>query len=133
MDAPNTKIIADDNKGSITFDFPPGSRYIPGIGTSRRPEIVSLDNVHDVILVSEPDAVATCNYLLKKYGLFLGGSSGAVIYAAKTYLSSLNDKNVSFVCISPDFGEKYVNTIYNPIWVEEKFGSTVKNKVFYVE
>jgi cysteine synthase A len=131
--APKTRIIAVDNKGSITFGFPPGPRYIPGIGTSRKPEIVSLDNVHDVVLVSEPDAVTTCNYLLKKYGLFLGGSSGAVIYAAKTYLSSIKDKNVSFVLISPDFGEKYVDTIYNPAWVEEKFGSTVKQKAFYGE
>ena len=129
--APNIKIIAIDNKGSITFGFPPGPRYIPGIGTSRKPEILSLDNIHDILLVSESDAVTTCNYLLRKYGLFLGGSSGAVVYAAKSYSASIKDKNVSFVLISPDFGEKYIDTIYNPIWVEEKFGSTVKNEAFY--
>lgn len=131
--SPNTKIIAVDNRGSVTFDFPPAPRYIPGIGTSRKPEIASTDNVYKIILVTEEDTVITCNLLLKKYGLFLGGSSGAVLYAAKNYVSSLANKNISLVAISPDFGEKYINTIYNPQWVEDKFGTEVKQRAFLYE
>jgi len=129
--SPQTKIIAVDNKGSVTFGFPPSTRYIPGIGTSRKPEIVSLDNVHDVIMVSEAKTVIMCNYLLKKYGMFLGGSSGTVIHAAKDFFKPLKNKNVSLVVISPDFGEKYIDTLYNPVWVEDKFGMNIKKEVFY--
>lgn len=129
--SPQTKIIAVDNQGSVTFGFPPGPRYIPGIGTSRKPEIATLYNVHDVIMVPETTTIIICNYLLKKYGMFLGGSSGTVIYAAQNYVQSLKNKNVSVVVISPDFGEKYISTIYNPIWVEDKFGINIKNEAFY--
>ena len=71
-----------------------------------------------------------CNFLLREYGLFLGGSSGTVLYAAKQYIDSLNDKDVSLVVISPDFGEKYLDTIYNPKWVEEKFGTIIRKRAF---
>lgn len=128
--SPKTKIIAVDNKGSVTFDFPGAPRYIPGLGTSRKPEIVSLDNIYKVIVVPEEETVIMCNKLVKEYGLFLGGSSGTVLYAAKQYLNSLNKKDVSVVVISPDFGEKYIETVYNPEWVEEKFGLSIRNRAF---
>ncbi len=128
--SPKTKIIAVDNKGSVTFDFAPSPRYIPGLGTSRKPEIVSLDNINQVIVVPEEETVIMCNKLVREHGLFLGGSSGTVLFAAKQYLNSLTNKNVSAVLISPDFGEKYIDTVYNPEWVEEKFGSIVRRKAF---
>jgi len=128
--SPKTKIIAVDNKGSVTFGFPPSPRYIPGIGTSRKPEIASTDNVFDVIMVPEEETVVICNLLLREYGLFLGGSSGTVIYAAKQYINSLSNKDISVVVISPDFGEKYMNTVYNPEWVEEKFGANIRKRAF---
>lgn len=128
--SPNTKIIAVDNKGSVTFGFPPSLRYIPGLGTSRKPEISSLDNIHQIILVPEEETIVMCNFLLRKFGLFLGGSSGTVVYAAKQYIDSLNTKDVSFVVISPDFGEKYIDTVYNSLWVEEKFGTLIKERAF---
>ncbi|GAA3027981.1 hypothetical protein GCM10020000_00560 [Streptomyces olivoverticillatus] len=38
--SPRTRIVAVDTAGSVTFGFPPGRRYIPGLGTSRTPEIL---------------------------------------------------------------------------------------------
>jgi len=128
--SPKTKIIAVDNKGSVTFGFHPLPRYIPGIGTSRKPEISSTDNIHQIILVPEEETVVMCNSLLREHGLFLGGSSGTVLYAAKQYVDKLNNKDVSLVVISPDFGEKYLDTVYNPEWVEEKFGTIVRERAF---
>jgi 2,3-diaminopropionate biosynthesis protein SbnA len=128
--SPKTKIIAVDTKGSITFGFPSSPRYIPGIGTSRIPEITSTDNIHDIILVSEEETVINSNQLLREYGLFLGGSSATVLWAAKQYIKGLRNKNISLVALSPDFGEKYIDTIYNPKWVEEKFGSIIRDKAF---
>lgn len=128
--SPNTKIIAVDNEGSVTFGYPPSTRYIPGLGTSRKPEISSTDNIHKIILVPEKETIKTCNFLLREYGLFLGGSTGTVLYAAKKYIDKLNNKDISLVVISPDFGEKYIDTIYNPIWVKKKFGIMVKNEAF---
>lgn len=128
--SPKTKIIAVDNKGSVTFGFPPSPRYIPGLGTSRKPEISSTDNINQIIVVPEEETIVMCNFLLREYGLFLGGSSGTVLYAAKQYVDSLNNKDISLVVISPDFGEKYMETVYNPKWVEEKFGTIVRKRAF---
>lgn len=128
--SPKTKIIAVDNMGSVTFGSEPLPRYIPGLGTSRKPEIASLDNIHEIIWVPESETIVVCNQLLKKHGLFLGGSSGTVIYAAQQYIKKLNNKNISLMIISPDFGEKYIDTVYNPFWVEQKFGNDVKRKAF---
>ncbi len=128
--SPKTKIIAVDAKGSMTFGFPSLPRYIPGIGTSRRPEIASTDNIHDIILVPEEETVITCNQLLRDYGLFLGGSSATVFWAAKQYTKHLQNKNISLVVLSPDFGEKYIDTIYDPGWVQEKFGNLIKDRAF---
>lgn len=129
--SPKTKIIAIDTEGSVTFGFTPGRRYIPGIGTSLKPQICSMDNIYKVILIPEEKTIIMCNLLLRNHGLFLGGSSGTVLYAARKYINTLNQKNISLVAISPDFGDKYIDTIYNPDWVEANFGSTTKNKAFY--
>ncbi len=128
--SPSTKIIAVDSVGSITFGFPASKRCIPGLGTSRKPEILSLENIYDICLIKEKDTIITCNNFLRKYGLFLGGSSGTVICAAKRYISTLKNRNISIMLISPDFGEKYLKTIYNPTWVENQFGTIVRKEAF---
>jgi 2,3-diaminopropionate biosynthesis protein SbnA len=119
LHSPLTKIIAVDTLGSVTFDFPPAKRYIPGLGTSRKPEIVNKDLIDDLVLVSEKDASIMCRRLLQEYGLFLGGSSGSVLHAVKNY-KYLRD-NFTVVAISPDFGQKYIDTIYNTEWFMRTF------------
>jgi len=127
--SPKTKIIAVDTIGSVTFGFKPSPRFIPGIGTSRRPEICSTDNVFDILLVDEKNAIFMCNYVLKKYGLFLGGSTASVLYAIKEYASKI-PYGAKVVGISADFGEKYIDTIYNTDWVKEKFGIETCERAF---
>lgn len=125
--SPNTKIIAVDAEGSVTFGNPPLPRYIPGIGTSRKPEILDADIVQNVITVNERDAVLMCHSMLEKYGLFLGGSTGSVLHALKVYRPYIND-NDQIVAISPDFGEKYLETIYNAEWVKRTLNLDIKKE-----
>jgi len=117
----NTKIIAVDAKGSVTFGYPPSARYIPGLGTSKKPGICSTDNIFDILLVEETDTIRMCHYLLKKYCLFLGGSSGTILEAVRRYANKIN-QNLTVVAISPDFGDKYLDTVYNYEWIKNKYG-----------
>ena len=117
--SPNTKIIAVDSVGSVTFGNLPSPRFIPGLGTSTKPPICSTQDVDEVILIPEGDAIKMCHFMLETYGLFLGGSSGSVLQAVKNAKNIQKDAYV--VAISPDFGEKYIDTIYNPRWIGEKF------------
>lgn len=118
--SPNTKIIGIDSVGSVTFDAPARKRHVPGIGTSRKPEIVDKSILDDIVMVNEIDGIRVCNDLLKKHGLFFGGSTGSVLHGIYSYAPDIPEGS-SVVCISPDFGHRYIDTVYNSTWVEQKF------------
>ncbi|MFC9286145.1 2,3-diaminopropionate biosynthesis protein SbnA [Streptomyces sp. NPDC057052] len=122
--SPWTRIVAVDTTGSVTFGGPPGLRHIPGLGTSRRPELCRPDQVDEVVLVDEPDAVRMCRRLARGHGLPAGGSTGSVLAA----LESMADRipaGSRVVALSPDMGDRYVKTIYDDMWVADTFGTDV--------
>jgi len=123
--SPQTRIIAVDAEGSVTFGFSSKKRYIPGLGTSRKPEIADHTNIDDIIIVSEPDTIEMCHKMLSSQALFLGGSSGSVLAGVKQYAHKI-DRGSTVVALSPDFGEKYIPTIYNSEWVNDKYGNMLK-------
>ena len=55
--------------------------------------------------------------LLDEYGAFVGGSTATVLCAVKR-LSERFRPGEQIVAISPDFGDKYLNTIFNQEWSE---------------
>ncbi|MFC8346974.1 2,3-diaminopropionate biosynthesis protein SbnA [Streptomyces sp. NPDC057280] len=124
MFSPWTKIVAVDTAGSVTFGGPPGPRHIPGLGTSRRPELCRPEQVDEVVLVDERDAVRMCRRMAREHGLPLGGSTGSVLAA----LESIGDRipaGSRVVALSPDMGDRYVKTIYDDMWVADTFGTGV--------
>lgn len=120
--SPDTKIIAVDTVGSVTFGFPSSKRYIPGIGTSRRPELVDESFVDHILQIKETDTVKMCHQILDKYSLLIGGSTGTVLAGIKRFQDHLLP-NSTIVSISPDFGYKYMDTVYCPDWVQSTFGN----------
>lgn len=126
--SPDTKIIAVEPEGSITFSSHFKSRYIPGIGASRSPELstqIDRTSLHDIVWVKERDTISCCNRLLNDYSLLLGGSTGSVISAIVAYRHQLSPGDI-VIGISPDFGEKYIDTVYNPEWVADKMISNTR-------
>jgi cysteine synthase A len=114
---PSTKVIGVDAVGSVTFGGPAARRHLPGLGTSRRPELADLHTPDEVVYVRERDAVRTCRSLLDRYGLLVGGSTGTVISAVEHYPLRPGS---SVVAISPDFGDRYLDTLYDEDWVEAR-------------
>ena len=102
-----------------------------GINTTWNPnDIFNSYNIYDVILINEPDTIRMCHYLLKKHGLFLGGSSGAIIEAIRQCAKKgILKKDSSVVTISPDFGDKYIATIYNKYWLEKNYNKKLAKEV----
>jgi 2,3-diaminopropionate biosynthesis protein SbnA len=121
--SPQTRVFAVDSEGSVTFGGQPSPRFIPGLGTSKRPPICDTKNVDEIIVIKEGDAIQMCHFMLDKYGLFLGGSTGSVLQAVREKKNI--PKDACIVAISPDFGEKYIDTVYNPTWVKEKFNMEI--------
>ncbi|MFJ4624948.1 2,3-diaminopropionate biosynthesis protein SbnA [Streptomyces sp. NPDC088847] len=122
--SPWTKIVAVDTAGSVTFGGPPGPRHIPGLGTSRRPELCRPDQVDEVVLVDERDAVRMCRRLAREHGLPLGGSTGSVLAALEAIADEI-PAGSRVVVLSPDMGDRYVKTIYDDMWVADTFGTGV--------
>jgi len=114
---PKTKIVAVDAEGSVSFGTLPKTRKIPGLGTSRKPPILDISKVKNIIHVSETDTIVACQELLTISGLFVGGSTGTVVAAIKNYRQQFKNNDI-IVGISPDFGNAYINTIYNESWIK---------------
>jgi cysteine synthase A len=119
--SPGTRIIAVDAAGSVTFGDTPRSRHIPGLGTSRRPEIARPEDMDDVLFIEEPEAVETCREVAVRYGLLVGGSTGSVLAGVRRYADRFS-RDAVVVAISPDLGDRYLDTVYSDAWVDEKYG-----------
>ncbi|QSB06082.1 pyridoxal-phosphate dependent enzyme [Natronoglycomyces albus] len=77
------EIAAVDAIGSVTFGGALRRRFIPGLGTSRRPEIYSEAEKFEQILISETETVVECRRLARRYGILVGGSTGTVLEAVR--------------------------------------------------
>jgi len=117
-------VVAVDTVGSITFGGAPSRRMIPGLGTAVRPQQLDESFVDEVVMVEEADTIRTCRRLAK-HGFLFGGSTGTVVFAAINWLKQHNANGRTAVAISPDLGERYVDTIYNNEWVQEHFGNGI--------
>lgn len=119
--SPRTRVIAVEPENSVTFDpSRVGRRLIPGIGTSRRPELADRELLDGIAYVPEADAIRMCHWLARRHGLLLGGSSGSVLAAIAADAARF-DTDSTVVAISPDLGDKYMDTIYSPEWVSQNF------------
>jgi 2,3-diaminopropionate biosynthesis protein SbnA len=115
---PRVKVVAVEPTGSVTFGGAPGKRNIPGIGTSVKPKLAELAKPDRIIEVDEENTIETCLSFARDYHLLVGGSTGTVLAAVK-HLAPEFRHGDTIVAISPDLGEKYLDTIYDPIWVEQ--------------
>lgn len=115
-----TKLIGIDALGSVSFGFSAKKRLIPGIGTSRKPEILNKEFIDEVILVAEDETIKMCRYILEHHALLIGGSTGSVLAGIQAYTKNIA-AGATVVAISPDLGDKYLDTIYNDSWVNEHY------------
>jgi len=119
---PKIKVVAVEPVGSVTFGGEPAQRNIPGIGTSVRPKLADLAKPDRIVEVSEAKTVEACLSFVRDYHLLVGGSTGTVLAAIKQLAGEFQPGDV-IVAISPDLGEKYLDTVYDPIWVDHAIGS----------
>lgn len=117
---PNCKVIAVDTEGSVIFGSPPKTRHISGIGSSIIPISLKSAKIDEIMIVNEEDTINMCRYLLRQYGLLIGGSSGAVYTAVRKYFDIHKTvQNPNVVVVFADRGDRYLNTVYNDEWVQK--------------
>ncbi|WP_394831238.1 2,3-diaminopropionate biosynthesis protein SbnA [Pendulispora rubella] len=125
---PKVRVIAVDVLGSVIFGGAPRPRWIPGIGASIVPDILSTAKIDEVVQVDEASAVRACHELLEAHSIFVGGSSGAALAAMRSYFHGKTFDTAPVVAtIFPDRGDRYAGTIYNPDWCDQLFGGTMQS------
>ena len=113
-------VVPVDSVGSVIFGYPPGIRYIPGMGSSRVPEIFDRSLVEEALLVSEIESIRMCRFVASRYGILIGGSTGTVLTGLAQSFGS-QGRLEKVVVISPDSGERYLDTIFEDSWVKRRF------------
>lgn len=116
-----TRLVAVDAEGSVTFGGHGAPRHLPGLGTSRRPELFADDGTFTKIRVAETDTVRACRRVARGYGLLPGASTGTALHAVTALRERIED-GARVLVIAPDLGERYLDTVYDDDWVTGRFG-----------
>ncbi|WP_017621975.1 2,3-diaminopropionate biosynthesis protein SbnA [Nocardiopsis chromatogenes] len=114
---PDLRVVAVDAAGSVIFGGAPAPREIPGIGSSRVPELLRPEEIDEVVHVDDVEAAENCRELLAAEGVFAGGSSGAVVAAIRRTLPRLGPGD-RVLAIFPDRGDRYLDMVYDDAWLE---------------
>lgn len=125
--APHVRLVAADSVGSVTFGGAAGLRRLPGLGTGVRPALAEqVDQLGrpPLHMIPETDTVAMCHFLLNRYGLLAGASTGTTACALLREAQSAPE-GTCLVGVSPDPGERYLDTLYNPEWLDAAFGPQI--------
>jgi len=120
------KVIGVDPQGSVFFDYfhskkmvTPGPYLVEGLGDEFIINTVEFDLIDDMIRVSDRDAFHMARKLVKTEGIMAGGSSGAVLCAVLRIAEQLSPP-ARIVTIFPDSASRYLSTIFNDAWMQEK-------------
>jgi len=105
---PDTKIVAVEPEGkSAILGHEPGLHQIQGIGDGFVPDVLDVSLVDSVVEVSDDDAIETTRQLGRDYGLLVGISSGANIWAARKLAETIIG---NITTVLPDRAERYFST-----------------------
>ena len=114
---PVGSVIADAvNTGNYNFEG--GSWLVEGIGEDYIPDNLNLDIIDEGIYVSDEDAFARVDELLRKEGILAGTSCGTLVHAAINWCQKQSEskKVVTLIC---DTGNKYLSKAFNKDWLVE--------------
>ena len=104
----DVKIIAvEPENRSALLGHEPGLHQIQGIGDGFIPDVLDVSMVDDVVEVSDENAIQTTRQLGTDFGLLVGISSGANVWAARKLTKNI-DGNITTVL--PDRAERYFST-----------------------
>ena len=120
---PDVKIVGVDPIGSLYYEYVKTGRltkafsyYVEGIGEDFLPSTMNLDILDDVVQVDDRECFLMTRELVRREGIFCGGSCGAAVVGAIKYAKTLSEpKNI--LVLLPDSAQKYLSKVFNDDWM----------------
>ena len=105
---PGVRLVAVEPKNvSAILGHEPGLHQIQGIGDGFIPAVLDVSLIDEVVEVTDEDAIETTRQLGRDYGLLVGISSGANVWAARELAKRLQG---NIATVLPDRAERYFST-----------------------
>jgi cysteine synthase A len=130
---PAVKIVLADPMGSALYHYVKtgelrleGSSITEGIGSSRVTANLEGAPIDDAVQIGDQECVDIVYHLLRREGLFVGGSTGINVAAARRVARELGPGHriVTLLC---DRGSLYLGRLFNPAFLASK-GLTPTNE-----
>ncbi|AZN71550.1 pyridoxal-phosphate dependent enzyme [Georhizobium profundi] len=113
---PGLQIAAVDTHRSVLFGHPVGKRLLRGLGNSVLPANVRHELVDEIHWVGAYPAWQHCHHLLRRYGLFVGPTSGAAGLVGQWIGNAHPGARVAI--IMPDEGYRHIDTVFSEAWLD---------------
>ncbi len=127
---PYIRILGVDAFGSVlkkyheTKEFDADEIYpyrIEGLGKNLIPTATDFDLIDHFMKVTDEESAHTTREIVKREGLFVGYTSGAVMQAIKQYAEEgefTEESNV--IAIFPDHGSRYMSKVFSDDWMNDQ-------------
>jgi cystathionine beta-synthase len=120
---PDIQLIGVDPIGSLYYEYVKTGRltkafsyYVEGIGEDFLPSTMNLDLLDDVVQVDDRECFLMTRDLVRKEGIFCGGSCGAAVMGAIKWARAQKEPKRILVLL-PDSAQKYLSKIFNDDWM----------------
>ena len=123
---PKIQVVAIDPVGSVFYEYfhhkkmvKPGPYLIEGLGDEFLIRCADFSVIDDMLQVTDREAFHAARELALREGILAGGSSGAALWGVRQLAKKIG-RPARIVTIFPDGASRYLSTIYNDEWLEQK-------------